>query len=86
MEGENAAALLMNYLQPEKFTLYIAGNRLEVMKKLRLVPDPNGNVEMLEQFWKDKHKEIDAAGVVPPLLAYADPIAGYDSRNHETAE
>ncbi len=84
--GENAAALLTNYLQPEKFTLYIAGNRLELMKKLRLIPDPNGNVEMIEQFWRDKENDPGMAGVVPPLLAYADLIAGYDSRNHETAE
>jgi len=84
--GENAAALLTNYLQPENFTLYIDGNRLEVMKKLRLVPDPNGNVEMVEQFWQDKENDQGAEGVVPPLLAYADLLAGYDSRNHEAAE
>lgn len=84
--GENAAALLTNYLQPEKFTLYIAGNRLDLMKRLRLVPDPKGNVEMIEQFWPDDENNPDAEAIVPPLLAYADLIAGYDSRNHEAAE
>lgn len=84
--GENAAALLTNYLQPEKFTLYIAGNRLDLMKKLRLVPDPNGNVEMIEQFWPDNDNERNADAIVPPLLVYADLIAGIDSRNHEAAE
>ncbi len=84
--GENAAALLTNYLQPEKFTLYISGNRLDLMKRLRLVPDSDGNVEMIEQFWSADHDNRDAEAVVPPLLAYADLIASYDSRNHEAAE
>lgn len=84
--GENAAALLTNHLQPERFTMYIAGNRLDLMKKLRLVPDPNGNIEMLEQFWLDDENDTATPTIVPPILAYADLITGNDSRNHEVAE
>jgi hypothetical protein len=84
--GENAAALLIGYLQPEKFTLHMTGNKMELMKKLKLVPDPNGNLEMLEQFWPNDENELDTNGLVPPLLTYAELITSYDSRNQEAAE
>ncbi|MBL4678104.1 MAG: hypothetical protein JKY70_18145 [Mucilaginibacter sp.] len=84
--GENAAAILTKHLQPQKHTIYLAGNRLELMKKLRLVPDREGDIELLEQFWPDDENDPDADVIVPPLLAYADLITGYDSRNHEVAE
>jgi hypothetical protein len=53
------------------------------MKHLRLVPDPAGNVEILDVFWNDQlnYKQ----GLVPPLLAYADLVTSLDSRNRETA-
>lgn len=84
--GENAAALLTNYLQPEKFTLYIAGNRLDLMKRLRLIPDPKGNVEMIEQFWPEDETNAVEESVAPQLQVYADLIMGHDSRTHEAAE
>jgi hypothetical protein len=53
-----------------------------------LVPDKNGNVEMMQIFWETP--EIDfingKAKTIPPLLAYADLITSLDSRNRETAE
>jgi hypothetical protein len=81
--GENAGALLTKFLQPEKFTIYTLENRALLMKSLKLVPDSNGNVEILTQFWKSEAKDT---GVVPPLLAYADLITSFDSRNQETAD
>ncbi|NCD68251.1 type IV toxin-antitoxin system AbiEi family antitoxin [Mucilaginibacter agri] len=84
--GENAAALMTGYLHPEKFTLYIKQSRLPLIRQLKLVPDPNGNVELLEQFWPDKEQPEAAPGLVPPLLVYADLATNYDSRNTETAE
>ncbi|WP_017258877.1 type IV toxin-antitoxin system AbiEi family antitoxin [Pedobacter arcticus] len=81
--GENAGALLTKFLQPEKFTIYTLENRAKLMKSLKLVPDIDGNVEILTQFWKSEGIDI---GVVPPLLAYADLITSFDSRNQETAD
>jgi hypothetical protein len=81
--GENAGALLTKFLQPEKFTIYTLENRAKLMKNLKLVPDIDGNVEILTQFWKSEGKDT---GVVPPLLAYADLITSFDSRNQETAD
>lgn len=83
--GENAGALLTNFLQPEKFTIYTREPRAILMKKLHLVPDPNGNIEILEQFWKDKEPG-ENAHTVPAILAYAELITSFDSRNQETAE
>jgi len=84
--GENAGALLTNYLQPEKFTIYITENRVKLMHSLKLVPDPAGNVEMIQQFWPDEETEAGHNATVPPLLAYADLITSFDSRNRETAD
>ncbi len=82
--GENAGALLTGYLRPEKFTIYAINFRQEVMKELKLLPDPEGPVEILHQFWKDIPEETQVT--VPPLLAYADLATSLDSRNRETAE
>ncbi|SFS49110.1 type IV toxin-antitoxin system AbiEi family antitoxin [Mucilaginibacter polytrichastri] len=82
--GENAGALLTDYLRPEKFTIYAINFRQEVMKELKLLPDPEGPVEILHQFWKDIQEETQVT--VPPLLAYADLATSLDSRNRETAE
>jgi len=84
--GENAGALLTKYLQPEKFTIYITENRVKIMRSLKLVPDPTGNVEMLQQFWPDGEIETGHSATVPPLLVYADLITSFDSRNRETAD
>jgi len=54
------------------------------MKKLKIVPDQNGDVELLRPFWNEEVflRELDT---VPPLLAYAELISSIDSRNRETA-
>lgn len=82
--GENAGALLTNFLQPEKFTIYTKEPRAKLMKTLKLVPEINGNVEILELFWSEEPENIKET--VPQLLAYAELITSFDSRNRETAE
>ncbi|MDB5151496.1 MAG: hypothetical protein JWR54_247 [Mucilaginibacter sp.] len=86
--GENAAAILTKYIQPEKYTIYTTENRVKLMHQLKLVPDPAGQVELLQQFWPDdEHQENeDLKATVPPLLVYADLITNFDSRNREAAE
>lgn len=82
--GETAGARLTNFLKPERFTVYTRKAKTIIMQQLKIVPDANGTVELMEKFWND---ELDyKQGTVPPLLAYAELITNLDSRNRETAE
>ncbi|MEJ2881062.1 type IV toxin-antitoxin system AbiEi family antitoxin [Pedobacter sp. GR22-6] len=83
--GENAGAVLTNFLDPELFSIYTKEKPLELMKKLKLVPDQKGELVMVEQFWDQLPHQSDANGAVPPLIAYAELINSMDSRCHETA-
>lgn len=84
--GEPAAHLLLDgYLLPEYFTLYTTAARGEVMRRLRLVPDPTGQVEVLrpmDTIWGAERPQPQA---VHPLLAYADLLLTADPRNREIA-
>ena len=80
--GEPAADILTNYLRPEKLTLYTKENKLDLMKKYRLVPKDDGEIEVLEMFWENAKTEKTA----PPLLVYADLILKGGKRNIETAQ
>jgi hypothetical protein len=85
--GETAGALLTNYLEPQLITLYTNQPKTELMKTLRLLPDKNGEVEILDLFWYINKETIGISKItVPPLLAYAELITSMDSRNRETAE
>jgi len=83
--GEPAAALLTNFLQPEIFTLYTNEPKTAIMKKLMLVPDQNGKVELMELFWDTQLTGNNKNKTVPALLVYAELITSLDSRNKETA-
>jgi hypothetical protein len=82
--GEPAAALLTNRLQPEKYTIYTNGSWQSIAKRLRLIPDENGDVEILHIFWQeDTYTE---KRTVPKLLIYADLISSGYERNIEIAK
>ena len=80
--GEPAADLLTNYLRPEKFILYTREDNLNLMRHYHLIPKENGEVEVLEIFWKGKSNTTTA----PPLLIYTDLILEGGKRNIETAQ
>lgn len=82
--AETAGAILTNYLSPEIYTIYSNEDRFELMKKLKIVPDQSGEVELLRPFWNEEVFSTDG-DTVPPLLAYAELISSFDSRNRETA-
>lgn len=84
--GENAGALLTDYLSPERFTMYTQVSTSKLMKELKLVPDQNGHIEILEQFWETVYEPDEIVRTVPFLLAYAELITSFDSRCRETAE
>ena len=83
--GEPAAAILTGQLQPEIFTIYTNAGWQNVAMKLKLVPDENGDVEILHMFWKEKEKFREKY-ITPTLLVYADLISSGHERNIEIAK
>lgn len=96
--GEPAADLLTGHLRPGRWTVYTREKTSAVCRRIEMVPDPDGPVEMLDLFWDpeqltallsddipDGDPPFDSPHV-PPLLVYADLIAGADPRGLETAD
>ena len=81
--GEPAGALYTNFLRPEELTIYTSEDYNEIIKRYRLIPDPNGNVVVFKKFWANN--EINN-NLVHPILAYADLISKEDRRCTETAQ
>jgi len=84
--GEVAAAKLTQYLKPEMITIYTTAHQLnQLLIENRLKKDPNGDVEILEKFWKLtemwQHEDL-----VHPILIYADLLATGNQRTIETAK
>ena len=80
--GEVAAAKLTKFLKPQDITIYTKQtylNNLLIENKLK--KDINGEVEILNCFWKPENKDI-----VHPILIYADLMATGNQRNIETAK
>ena len=82
--GEPAADALTGDLRPATLTLYTDQDRAGLLKTYRLLPDPDGPVEVNELFWQEA---VDSSDVptVPPLLIYADLLAIDDPRTTDTA-
>tara|TARA_Y100001978_G_C23658095_1_gene417137 strand:- start:220 stop:1224 length:1005 start_codon:yes stop_codon:yes gene_type:complete len=81
--GEPGAAMLGSNLRPEKFTLYTNIELPELAKTFKLVPDQDGNVEVLNQFWTSGEEQNS---ITPPLLIYTDLINSGSGRNLEVAK
>lgn len=83
--GEVAAAKLTQYLNPQIITIYTTGQRLnQLLLECRLRKDGEGNVEIIERFWKPGENE-PYGDLVHPILMYADLLTTGDQRNIETA-
>lgn len=82
--AETAAARLTHYLKPAVHTIYLENGMTNLVKGEMLKADPNGNIELIEAFWRDPISL--KSDCVPPVLIYADLIASGDPRNRETAE
>lgn len=96
--GEVAQWLRFHAVQPATASLFVpAADRASlisrVVRTFRLKPDPQGNVEVLDRFWKDPKEltSVDTSGmesvmnmvglpVVPDLLIGADLMNTPDSR------
>ncbi len=82
--GEPAADALTGNLRPATLTLYTDQDRMGLLKTYKLLPDPDGPVEVNQAFWKEQADPTDVP-TVPPLLIYADLSAIDDPRTTETA-
>ncbi|MBQ6742462.1 MAG: hypothetical protein IJR04_07785 [Bacteroidales bacterium] len=76
--GEPAAALLDDYLQPERWDIYTADNANALIATGRMIPKADGEIYVYRKFW-------DEAGT-PPVVVYADLLATDNDRCREAAE
>lgn len=89
--GEPGADMLTGNFHPKLHTLYTREETSEVCRKLKVAPDPEGSLEILEMFWEPvmlqgKENSEDRIAHVPPLLIYADLIASADARARRIAK
>ena len=86
--SEVAAAKMFKHLKPSTQTVYVDPTEMSsvinrLAKQIRLRPDPDGSIEILEKFWSP---DIESEpGIAPPLLVYSDLLALLDPRAKETA-
>ena len=91
--GEIAAAKYTNYLNPKHGVVYIhKANMANILQAARLrkaehQERPDIQIDLIEPFWKEaKNKgNTEQAGLVHPMIAYADLIETGDTRNLEVA-
>lgn len=81
--GEPGGALLTNNLRPEQFVIFTDLELSVLAKQFRLVPAENGEIEVLQKFWKN---DLGNDKIAPALLIYADLINSGFGRNIETAK
>jgi hypothetical protein len=81
--GEPGAAILTNYLNPEKFSMFTDLSPKEIITEVGLLPDVNGNITIYKPFCKQKES---SQKTVSPLLIYAQLVYDGNDRNLETAK
>ncbi len=83
--GEPAAAILTQRLKPSQFLIYTKENWQTIASELKLIPDDNGDIEILSYF-ENYNSFSKVKPITPALLIYADLLnSGYD-RNIEIAK
>jgi len=83
--GEPGASILTKQLQPQDFTIYTNGVWQSVASNLRLIPDNEGDVEILTIFWKED-EIINRQNIAPTLVILAELLGSGKERNTETAK
>tara|TARA_R110000868_G_scaffold105784_1_gene290480 strand:+ start:784 stop:1773 length:990 start_codon:yes stop_codon:yes gene_type:complete len=87
--GESGAAMLTDYLIPEKYTLFTNRPKQDLIKNYRLLPKDDGEITVYKPFWKmgscrDNYEDSHIAA--HPLLIYAELVNSGNDRNIETAK
>lgn len=80
--GEAGGDLLTGMIRPQILTLYTTNDRGNLMKKLRVKPDPNGEIQVLSPYWRIQAGEKTA----PPLVIYSDLMLTGEQRNFQIAK
>jgi hypothetical protein len=80
--GEPGAVLYGANLRPEKFIMYSNSALSEIAKAFKMVPDPNGEIEILQKFWTFEESDKQS---VPALLIYSDLMLSGSARNADIA-
>lgn len=86
--GELGAAILTGHLQPIRATLHTTAEPQAVMVALRLAPDKNGPIDIIQTFGRRTAPPTPmgvSAPVADPLLVYAELLRDPDQRLRETA-
>lgn len=89
--GEIAAAQYTRYLHPKDAVVYIKKEHmakfLKTARLRKIAQDEQAafRVDLIEPFWREEKNRGKKAGLVHPLVAYADLIETGDPRNLETA-
>ena len=83
--GEPGASILTKQLQPQIFTIYTDGGWQSVASALKLIPDNEGDVEILAVFWKEYDK-LTNQNIAPALIILAELMSSGKERNIETAK
>lgn len=83
--GEPGASILTKQLQPQDFTIYTNVGWQSVASELKLIPDSEGDVEILTIFWKEDEK-ITNENITPTLIIVAELMSSGKERNVETAK
>ncbi len=81
--GEPGASILTQQLQPQDFTIYTDGGWQSVASALKLIPDNEGEVEILAIFWKENES---IPNIAPKLIILAELVKSGKERNLETAK
>ena len=79
--GAAAAEHYVDYLIPDKIQIYTGFLFNHVMKALRIIPDPGGNIILTQRFWPISGN----MKTVHPIIIYADLVNEVNPRYTETA-
>ncbi|BCA80576.1 type IV toxin-antitoxin system AbiEi family antitoxin [Desulfuromonas sp. AOP6] len=76
--GELGAALLLGGYRPQRAALHLSGDALRLLMQLRLIPDPDGPVDLLQLYgnhlaWQEWQPE--GVSLIDPLLIHAELTA-----------
>jgi len=78
----NAAEIATEYIIADQALIYTGLPFQEVMKDLKIIPDEDGEIKLIEKFWKN---EEEANNVINPMLIYADLLYDPNPRHIEAA-
>lgn len=84
--GELGAAIATDYLYPQSVVIHFYGNYDLIVNKLKLIPSPQGEVILMQQFGtQNAYSDKDVENIADPLLIHAELIKENNDRLNSTA-